>query len=42
MSDEISAEEAITSVRQNLWFLAGGVSLAGAKRMIARKGFGSE
>jgi chromosome partitioning protein len=42
LSDEMSVEEAVTSVRQNLWLLAGGVSLAGSKRMIARKDFGGE
>ncbi|EKO38605.1 MAG: ATPase involved in chromosome partitioning [Solidesulfovibrio magneticus str. Maddingley MBC34] len=38
----VSAEDALTLVRDNLWLLAGGKSLAGLKRLISRKDFGGE
>lgn len=38
----VSAEDALTPVRDNLWLLAGGKSLAGLKRLISRKDFGGE
>lgn len=37
-----TADQAITQARDNLWLLAGGRELAGLKREIARKDFGSE
>lgn len=38
----VSAEDALTPVRDNLWLLAGGKGLAGLKRLISRKDFGGE
>ena len=42
MAGEAQLELAIVAVRQRLWLLAGGRSLAGLKRVIARKDFGGE
>ncbi|MCX2981734.1 chromosome partitioning protein ParA [Halieaceae bacterium IMCC14734] len=42
LTGELTAEDAITPARDNLWLLAGGRSLAGAKRIIDKKSFGSE
>ena len=42
VTEELSAEEAITQARERLWLLAGGKSLAGIKRLIDRKDFGGE
>ncbi|MFT5482657.1 MAG: chromosome partitioning protein [Halieaceae bacterium] len=42
LTGELSAEEALASARNNLWLLAGGRALAGAKRVIDRKSFGAE
>jgi len=42
MMDGIEPEVALAEVRPNLWLLAGDASLAGVKRMIARKDFGGE
>jgi chromosome partitioning protein len=39
---EASPEQVCTQVRENLWLLAGGRSLAGLKRIITRKDFGGE
>lgn len=39
---ETSPEEALAAARPNLWVLGGGKSLAGLKRLIARKDFGGE
>jgi len=39
---ELSPEEAMLEVRDNLWLLAGGKPLAGLKRLIDRKDFGGE
>ncbi len=39
---ELSAQEALCQVREKLWLLAGGKSLAGVKRLISRKDFGGE
>jgi len=40
--NDIPVAEAIFEARPNLWLLAGGKSLAGAKRAIGRKDFGAE
>ena len=42
VTEELGYEEAITEVRNRLWLLAGGKSLAGVKRLIDRKDFGGE
>lgn len=42
LTGELTAEEAITSARKNLWLLGGGRSLAGVKRIIDKKAFGAE
>ena len=42
LSGEAGPEEALTKVREGLWLLAGGRSLAGLKRAIDRKDFGGE
>ena len=42
VSGERTAAETVTPVRERLWLLAGGRELAGLKRQIARKDFGSE
>lgn len=42
ITEELTAEEAIIKVRERLWLLAGGKSLAGLKRLIDRKDFGGE
>lgn len=42
LQEEIHLEKAICKTRENLWILAGGKSLAGAKRAIGRKDFGGE
>ena len=39
---ELAPEETIVQVRERLWILAGGKSLAGVKRLIGRKDFGGE
>jgi len=39
---ELSPQEALCQVRERLWLLAGGKSLAGIKRLISRKDFGGE
>jgi chromosome partitioning protein len=39
---ELSPEETMLQVRERLWLLAGGKSLAGVKRLIGRKDFGGE
>ena len=40
--EEASADDAISSVRQNLWLLSGGRSLSGLKMTINKRGFGGE
>ncbi len=40
--DELAPEDAVAPARNQLWILAGGQRLAGAKRLIARKEFGGE
>jgi chromosome partitioning protein len=40
--EELSPQEAVILARDNIWLLAGGRSLAGLKRVIARKDFGGE
>jgi len=42
LTGELTPEEAICQARDNLWILAGGRSLAGAKRVIDKRSFGSE
>ncbi|MDP2815152.1 MAG: ParA family protein, partial [Rectinemataceae bacterium] len=42
VTGELSPEEAMVQVRERLWLLAGGKSLAGVKRLIGRKDFGGE
>ncbi len=42
LTGELTAEEAIVSARTNLSILGGGRSLAGVKRIIDKKSFGSE
>lgn len=42
VTGELSAEETMFQVRERLWLLAGGKSLAGVKRLIGRKDFGGE
>ncbi|MGL5263164.1 MAG: ParA family protein [Candidatus Rhabdochlamydia sp.] len=42
LQEEVDLEKALFEARGNLWVLAGGKSLAGAKRAIARKDFGAE
>lgn len=42
LQEEVGLEKAIWEARENLWILAGGKSLAGAKRAIGRKDFGAE
>ena len=42
LTGELTAEEAITPARKNLWLLGGGRSLAGVKRIIDKKPFGAE
>ena len=42
LTEELSAHEAITPARKNLWLLGGGRSLAGLKRMIDRRSIGAE
>lgn len=42
LDEKVSAREAIFEARPGLWILAGGMSLAGAKRSIGRKDFGAE
>ncbi len=39
---DLRPEEAITQARERLWLLAGGISLAGASKLITRKDFGGE
>ena len=40
--DGLAPEEAMIEARSNLWLLGGGKTLAGVKRIIARKDFGGE
>ena len=40
--EELTPEQAIVQAREGVWLLAGGRSLAGLKRVIARKDFGGE
>ena len=42
LTGELKPEEAIFQARKNLWVLSGGRSLAGVKRIIDKKNFGSE
>ncbi len=42
VNDELSLDETMIPVRDRLWLLAGGKSLAGLKRVIDRKDFGGE
>jgi chromosome partitioning protein len=42
IADDCRPDDAIVLARENLWLLAGGRALAGAKRMIDRKDFGGE
>lgn len=42
LSDAATPEEAMIQARDNLWLLAGGRSLAGAKREVDRRTFGGE
>jgi len=42
VTGELSPEETMVQVREKLWLLAGGKSLAGVKRLIGRKDFGGE
>ena len=39
---ELSPEQVVVEAREGIWLLAGGRSLAGLKRVIARKDFGGE
>jgi chromosome partitioning protein len=40
--DDVAPEQAVVEAREGVWLLAGGQSLAGLKREIARKDFGAE
>ncbi len=42
VTEERQPEEVVAEARENIWLLAGGRSLAGLKRVIARKDFGGE
>jgi chromosome partitioning protein len=42
MAGNLQPEQAVVGAREGLWILAGGRSLAGLKRVIARKDFGGE
>lgn len=42
LNDDSNIKDAIFQVRPNLWILAGGKSLSGAKRSIGRKDYGGE
>jgi len=42
LNETVSVEKATCLARENLWVLAGGKSLSGAKREIGRKDFGAE
>lgn len=42
MTGNLQPEQAVVGAREGLWLLAGGRSLAGLKRVIARKDFGGE
>ncbi|NLJ26694.1 MAG: AAA family ATPase [Deltaproteobacteria bacterium] len=42
VTEELKPEEAVCKVRERLYLLAGGKSLAGVKRLIDRKDFGGE
>lgn len=42
LNEEISVKDALVEARPNLWLLAGGKSLSGAKRTIGRKDYGAE
>ncbi|NIV35833.1 MAG: AAA family ATPase, partial [Anaerolineae bacterium] len=39
---ELAPEQVVVEAREGIWLLAGGRSLAGLKRVIARKDFGGE
>ena len=39
---EVTPEQAVKEAREGIWLLAGGRSLAGLKRVIARRDFGGE
>jgi chromosome partitioning protein len=40
--EELQPEQVVVEAREDIWLLAGGRSLAGLKRVIARKDFGGE
>lgn len=42
LNEEVTLQEALLQARDNLWLLAGGKSLSGAKRAIGRKDYGAE
>ncbi len=42
LTDQVEPDEAVFEARENLWILAGGRTLAGAKREIDRRSFGGE
>ncbi len=42
LTQDIKPEEAMLEARERLWLLAGGTSLVGANKLIARKDFGGE
>ena len=42
VTGELEADEVVVQARERLWLLAGGKPLAGVKRLISRKDFGSE
>ena len=42
LAEELAVANAVVEAREQLWLLAGGENLAGAKRLIARKDFGGE
>lgn len=42
ISEELRPDQAVIEIRDRLWILAGGATLAGAKRNITRKDYGAE
>lgn len=42
LNDDVPVADALYKARENLWILAGGKALAGAKRMIGKKEYGAE
>jgi chromosome partitioning protein len=42
LNEDVKVEDALFEARPNLWILAGGKALAGAKRSIGRKDYGAE